>query len=219
MLLSLPILNGCRDFVCGYSVGVEDLLAACRGSHQRFSFGVADPYLSFAIGLTLKCGLREQELIHLEWPDIDEDAHVVRVRGKDEYGVRVKDSERREVPIPDDLLVELRAWKEAHGGKGLVLPTAGGRPNHKMLRALKRLAKAAKLNCGRCGGCKGRNRECQEWTLHKFRRTYCTTLLRNGFDLRTVQAYMGHADLASTMRYLRPAASSEMQAKLNAVKW
>jgi site-specific recombinase XerD len=61
--------------------------------------------------------------------------------------------------------------------------------------------------------------ECQEWTLHKFRRTYCTTLLRSGLDLRTVQAYMGHADLASTMRYLRPASSAEAQTRINAIQW
>lgn len=40
-----------------------------------------------------------------------------------------------------------------------------------------------------------------------------------GFDLRTVQAWMGHADMESTMRYLRPAASSEIRTKLKRVKW
>jgi integrase len=181
--------------------------------------GAADPYMHLAIGLALKCGLRDQEIMFLEWADIDEDAKVVQVRGKDKYGFKVKDSEQREVPIPDDLLAELKAWKQVHGGKGLVLPTKGGRPNDKFLRALKRLAKQAKLNCGRCDGCKGPARECQEWTMHKFRRTYATTLLQSGFDLSTVQACMGHSDLASTLRYLRPAASSEMQAKLNGIKW
>lgn len=181
--------------------------------------GAADPYMSLAIELALKCGLRDQEITYLEWADIDEDSQVVRVRGKEKYRFKVKDSEQREVPIPDDLLEELNAWKEKHGGNGLVLPTAGGRPNQKLLRALKRMARKAKLNCGHCRGCKGKNRECRDWDLHKFRRTYCTTLLRNGFDLRTVQAYMGHADMASTMRYLRPAASSEIRAKLNAVAW
>jgi integrase len=181
--------------------------------------GAADSYMNLAIGLALKCGLRDQEITFLEWADIDEAAQVVQVRGKDKYRFKVKDSEQREVPIPDDLLTDLKAWKEKQGSKGLVLPTKSGRPNDKLLRTLKRLAKSAKLNCGRCDGCKGPARECQDWTLHKFRRTYATTLLRSGFDLRTVQSYMGHADLASTMRYLRPAASSEMQAKLNTVKW
>ena len=62
-------------------------------------------------------------------------------------------------------------------------------------------------------------RECQEFTLHKFRRTYITTLLRSGVDLRMVQAYAGHKDIASTMRYLRPASAKEAQAKLNGIEW
>lgn len=192
--------------------------------------GAADPYMSLAIGLALKCGLREQELTHLEWSDIDEDAQVVRIRGKEKYGFRIKDSEQREVPIPSDLLTELKKWKASHKGMVLVLgtPLPGrrsskqamrDRPNRKLLRALKQLAKREKLNCGHCQGCKAPHHECQEWNLHKFRRTYCTTLLRNGVDLRTVQAMMGHSDLASTMRYLRPAGSAEVQAHINRIRW
>lgn len=95
--------------------------------------GAADPYMHLAIGLALKCGLRDQEIIFLEWADIDEDAKVVQVRGKEKYHFRVKDSEQRELPIPDDLLAELKSWKQAHGGKGLVLPTKSDRPNRKLL--------------------------------------------------------------------------------------
>jgi hypothetical protein len=67
------------------------------------------------------------------------------------------------------------------------------------------------MNCGSCEGCKAKRRECETFTLHKFRRSYITTLLRNGIDLRTVQAYAGHKDIASTMRYLRPASAKEAQ--------
>ena len=63
---------------------------------------------------------------------------------------------------------------------------------------LKRMAHRAGLNCGRCGGCREID-ECQEYTLNRFRRIYLTTLLRNGIDLRTVQAYAGHKDLATDL--------------------
>ena len=180
--------------------------------------GAADSYMSAVIGLALKCGLRDQELIYLEWPDIDEAAGVVRVRGKEKYGFKIKDAEQRDVPIPADLLLELKGWRKKHTKTSLVLGSSG-KPNRKMLRMLKRLAKEAKLACGHCEGCKGSHSECQEWTLHKFRRTYCTTLLRSGLDLRTVQALMGHSDMASTMRYLRPAGSAEVQSQINRIKW
>jgi site-specific recombinase XerD len=44
-------------------------------------------------------------------------------------------------------------------------------------------------------------------------------LLRNGLDLSTVQRFMGHSDLASTMRYLRPASTAASQDAINAIKW
>jgi integrase len=182
-------------------------------------FAATEPYMHLAVGLALKCGLREQEIVYLEWPDIHRHHKVLRVSSKPKYGFRVKDSEERDVPVPDELLAELDRWRTKHPQAAPLLATKGCQPNRKLLRALKRLAKRASLNCQQCDGCKGRLGECQEWTLHKFRRSYCTTLLRSGLDLRTVQAYMGHADLASTMRYLRPASSAETQAKINSICW
>ena len=181
--------------------------------------GAADQYMHLVMGLALKCGLRDQEIMHLEWSDIHRPDRVLRVSSKPRYGFRVKDSEERDIPVPDELLEEMEKWCKSHPEHALVTGTKRGNPNTKLLRTLKHLAKRARLNCGHCEGCKMKARECQQWTLHKFRRTYCTTLLRSGLDLRTVQAYMGHADLASTMRYLRPASSAEAQAKINAIHW
>ena len=56
---------------------------------------------------------------------------------------------------------------------------------------------------------------CHNWYLHKFRSTFATKHLRNGVDLRTVQAWMGHKDLASTMRYLQPARGKDVLDKVN----
>ena len=179
----------------------------------------ADPYMKLVIGLALKCGLREQELTFLEWADISEYDKVLRVRGKDEYGFKVKDSEQREIPIPDDLLDELKERKSKHEKTRLVLATSSGEPNTKLLRALKRLVKRSKLNCDGCEGCTGKAKECREWTLHRFRRTFGTTLLRAGLDLRTVQALMGHEDLDSTLRYLRPATGTQLRTRINSVQW
>lgn len=180
---------------------------------------VAGPYMHLAIALTLKLGLREQELMHAEWRDVDLGEKVFRVQSKPRYKFKVKDCEERDIPIPNDLLQELRAWRKEHPKSTLLLPTSGGNPNGKLLRTLKRLVRKSGLNCEVCDGCNKKHRECHEWTLHKFRRTFGTTLLRAGLDLRTVQSYMGHADLESTMRYLRPASAEESQSKINAIQW
>lgn len=178
-----------------------------------------DPYMRMAMSMALKLGLREQELMHAEFRDVNWSEKTYRVQGKMEWGFKVKAHEQRDIPIADDLYEELLAWRKEHKGESLILGTSGLRPNTHLLRALKRLAKNADLNCGHCGGCQSDSRECEEYTLHKFRRTYITTLLRSGIDLRTVQAYAGHKDLASTMRYLRPASGVEARARVNAVQW
>ncbi len=73
-----------------------------------------------------------------------------------------------------------------------------------MLRRLKEVAKRAGMDPDTC------------W-LHKFRATFATHALQGGVDLRTVQAWMGHIDLASTMRYLRPARGQKVQAQVEAL--
>ena len=166
----------------------------------------ADEQMYLVIELGLKLGLRDQELMHAEWSDIDWTHSVYRVQGRPHWKFLVKDSEQRDCPIPADLLDRLKAWRESHPETTLILGTKKGTPNTHLLRALKRLATRAGLDP-------------KQFTLHKLRRSYITTLLRNGFDLRTVQAFAGHSDLKSTLRYIRPSEAKEMQTQLNAINW
>jgi integrase len=54
-----------------------------------------------------------------------------------------------------------------------------------------------------------------QFDLKTFRSTYATRTLRTGFDVRTVQHWMGHKSLETTMRYLVP--SKEVHARLDQV--
>ena len=202
----------------------EGLPTVYEPDQYKALLAAADPYMRICILLALKCGLRDQELRNLEFRDLNLANNTLLVRGKPERGFRVKDSEQRELPLPDDLVVELKAWQESHAGKMLVLGTANDRPNSVLLESLKQLAEEAGLSCGRCEGCTrlkepGYRGGCMEFTLHRFRRTYLTALLRSGVDVRTVQRLAGHSDLESTLRYLQAASGPELQAKINAVQW
>ena len=54
----------------------------------------------------------------------------------------------------------------------------------------------------------------EEFDLKIFRSTYATHMLRSCFDVRTVQHWMGHKSLETTMRYLAPAINVQDQVDL-----
>jgi site-specific recombinase XerD len=57
----------------------------------------------------------------------------------------------------------------------------------------------------------------EEFWLHKFRATFATRCLWAGVDLRTVQQWLGHLDIESTMRYLKPSRSQQVRDKVNEI--
>jgi integrase len=185
---------------------------------KAFFASLKNPYQRLVFELLLKTGMREQEAMYVEWTDISTTARTLQLRAKPKYKFKIKDHEQRAMPLTDELMELLSAYRRSHPSGDLILGTKNKRPPTKLLRLLKGCAKRAGLNCGTCNACVER-KECDQWFLHKFRATYCTKLLRSGLDLRTVQQMMGHADLASTMRYLRPAENAETQIKVNSINW
>lgn len=190
---------------------------------RRAAFDAGDVQMLLCIDMALKLGLREQEVEYAEWADLRFSSREFRVQGKirKDWRFAVKDKEQRDVPVPVDLLQSLLSWHGQHPDSVLIIGNKRGLPEGHLLRKLKALARNAKLNCGRCEGCqrKGSLAECEEWTLHRFRRTYVTGLLRNGMDARTVQQFAGHSDLETTLRYLRPASAAQSQDLVNSIRW
>lgn len=179
-------------------------------------FGVVTGDLRMALNLALKCGLRKREIMFLQFRDINFEEKTLLVRGKPEYAFHVKDYEERYIPIPDDLLEDLRAWRAKYPARTLVVQTESGLPDRHLLAKLKHQVRKAGLSCGTCEHCKNGNPDCQHFDLHKFRRTYITAILRY-VDLRTAQELAGHSKIETTMRYLRPAAAKEVQKKVTMI--
>jgi integrase/recombinase XerD len=170
---------------------INRLIAACTLEESRlFRF-------------FLYSGFREQETVHFTWKDLG--ASTAAVRHKPQYGWSPKAYKERTVPIPAAFAKELLVGKPA-GAKStdLVFPAPEGGLDKHMLRTLKTVATRAGMDPDTC------------W-LHKFRASFATHALQGGVDLRTVQSWMGHTDLASTMRYLRPARGEKVQAQVEAL--
>jgi len=139
----------------------------------------------------LLTGFREQEVMFLYWSDVDFELRTVRATAKPELGFYPKRWEDREVPAPAELMEELR--KHTHRPNcQLVFPSPTGNREQHMLDHCKSIATHAKLDA-------------KKFDLKTFRSTYATGMLRRGFDVRTVQHWMGHKSLETTMRYLAPA--------------
>jgi len=139
----------------------------------------------------LLTGFREQEVMFLYWSDVNFELRTVRATAKPELGFYPKRWEDREVPAPAELMDELR--KHTHRPNcQLVFPSPTGNREQHMLDHCKSIATRAKLDP-------------TKFDLKTFRSTYATGMLRRGFDVRTVQHWMGHKSLETTMRYLAPA--------------
>jgi integrase/recombinase XerD len=153
----------------------------------------------------LMTGMREQEVMYTYWSDVNFRATTVRVSHKPDRGWTPKTYKEREIPIPKKLAEALKAWKAKSDRQcPLVFPTAGCQPKLDFLDCLKATAERAKL-------------EKDNFWLHKFRATFATWSLWAGVDLRTVQQWLGHTDMESTMRYLKPARNQAVREKVNEI--
>ena len=172
---------------------LDKLLAACDEEERLW-------YEFF-----LMTGMREQEVMYTYWSDVNL-AHAPCVSATSPtVAWTPKAYKEREIPIPAKLVKSLKAWKaKADKTCGLVFPTAGCKPKLDFLDCLKAVAERAKLNQ-------------ENFWLHKFRATFATWSLWAGVDLRTVQQWLGHSDMESTMRYLKPSRSQHVRNKVNEI--
>jgi integrase len=153
----------------------------------------------------LMTGMRDQEVMYCYWSDVNIPAGTVRVSYKPDRGWTPKAYKEREIPIPAKLVKKLKAWKAtADKACNLVFPTSGCKPDTHFLERLKACAKRAELDK-------------DNFWLHKFRATFATWSLWAGVDLRTVQLWLGHTDIESTMRYLKPSRSQQVRDKVNEI--
>ena len=152
-----------------------------------------------------RTAMREQEVMHVSWSDIDFERSAITVRENKRFGWKPKAYKGRYISIPASLIMLLKAWKEKSDRTcGLVFPTTGCKPKQNFLDECKAIAKRAELNK-------------EDFYLHKFRATRATRLLQGGMDIKSVQQMLGHNDLESTMRYLGAQRTDVLQAQIEQI--
>lgn len=147
----------------------------------------------------LMTGIRMQESKWLEWADLTNG--MLHVRAKPPNFVP-KTHEERRIPVPQVLMSLLHQIPRRPGT--LIFPTSTGKADKHLLRHAKRIARRAGLDE-------------KKWSLHGFRRTFCTSCLRAGLDVRTVMLLMGHRDIESTLRYWRPVELESLRGRMGQI--
>lgn len=133
--------------------------------------------------LAINTGCRPEELLRLEWRDIDLVHKNLTVRG-----VLSKNSRTRHIPLSSEAVRVAKRWKASPGSSrsGLVFPGAKGQPMDRMPRAITRIIAACKLD---------------EFRPYDFRHTFASRLALAGVDLNTIRELMGHETIQMTLIY------------------
>jgi integrase len=117
-------------------------------------------------------------------------------------GWTLKDYEERTIPLPTELMQDLKRRRQEHPDDRLLFPMQERKPEGHFLRRLKRLALKAGLNCGHCVNKKGlsckKHPVCEAFELHRFRRTFATFHHQQGRSMKTLQRWLGHSQIETT---------------------
>lgn len=136
-----------------------------------------------------EAGLRRGELLALRWSDLVFERDMIEIRSSVWKGLRgpPKGGTLRRVPMTPRLKAALLALPR-ESANVLVRENGAQATNALIIHFLNAAQRRAKLPI--------------TYGPHVLRHTYCTGLLLAGVDLRTVQKLAGHADLATTAKYL-----------------
>ena len=135
-------------------------------------------------------GLRVSELVGLPLAALAHDRRSLRVRGKGD--------KERMVPIGSTARAALERWLALRRGQDLApsqrpwLFPSRGRQGHMTRQRLAQLLAEVAIDAGI---------DPKRLSPHVLRHAFASHLLAGGADLRTVQAMLGHADIATTEIY------------------
>ena len=159
-----------------------------RGKKPWPNIGRFDDVLTPAVIISLETGVRRGELFNMEWGrSVDFEARTIHVRGKT--------YETREIPLNKFAFETLRDWWLQCGQlkSGYVFSISGRRLGD-LKKSYHPVLAAAGIKRVNANGLR------VNW--HSLRHTFGTLLGAAGVDPTTLMKLMGHANMATTQRYL-----------------
>jgi len=206
----------------------ENPFTAFKGGRQRFFLKEAEPepkYISDTEFAQIEracldamwkgicvvgyfCGMRQSEIINLEWLDVDFERGLIHVRNTGDK--RTKSRRDRSINMADRVRSALKAVQAAQAEMlNDKMKDKEGKPirvrhvftNHKLQW------KPYRNNINRNFAATVRRAKLVDsngeplYTMHDLRRSFVTNALRSGVDPKTVQKLAGHSDITTTMKF------------------
>ncbi len=153
--------------------------------------------LKLCIYISLECGIRQAELLRLNFGDIKENSIVLSKE-------QSKTGRKREISITDNVMLQLYAYKEAIEkivGIGLIKNTTPLFISSKNIHSLQR------MNRNGISGIMNKLSKSigleNNITTHQLRKSFATNAEMHGVELSIISSELGHSNLKTTTIYLR----------------
>jgi integrase len=190
-------------------LSIEQVLAVARAASSDM--------LAAMFTVAAFTGLRQGELLALRWRHVDFANRILHVRRNLPSGTFQEDTPKshrvRSVPLSDQAIVALDGLSRREhftDPADLVFPNDVG--GH-LLDDVVRDAFYEALDGAGLGHLRAQEHPI---VMHDLRHSFGTTCAAKGIDLRRIQAWMGHADIQTTMRYLHYVPQHDDAARLTA---
>jgi integrase len=153
-----------------------------------------DPTLAMIYKFAYYTGMRQGEVINLEWNDIDLKRKVIKVRSKQDF--KTKSKREREIPIAKPVKKILNLF---NGRTGYVFNKNGDRYSGSFLaHRFKKVVRALGMN--------------DDIHFHSLRHSFASNLVQKGVSINIVKELLGHSNISVTMRYAHLDSSSLVSA-------
>lgn len=169
----------------------EDRSFTWEEAQQVLDAARAEPEWFAMVALAISTGLRQGELLALQWSDIDFDVALLMVRRSMVEGVvdTPKSGRHREIPLGEFPVRVLREWRlrQSVASSYVFCARDGGMRTDGQCKApLYRVADRAGM---------------KRFGWHKLRHTCASLVVSRGGQMKAVQDLLGHASMKTTQRY------------------
>lgn len=178
------------------------------------------------------CGLRSGEVIPLQWTDIDFEKSSLSVIksvervSSNKYNIKsgTKNDKSRVIPIPKELLEELKQYKTQSISRfvcsdideDMHTPSSWKRLWESFNNVLSHHYATLQQSQQSIYNPKGIKKRVDKITPHMFRHTYATMLYCSGVDVLSAQRLLGHSDVSTTLSIYTHLEQSKMDISISA---